>query len=198
MNLAYMTKKQMKQQEEGIQALLLLVAGASYLYTQSITTTGIIVGVVISLIIIYSITKAMKRRERLKKSGINEIDRMNGIQFEHYLKELFLSRGYKVHVTPAAGDYGADLILSKDREKIVVQAKRYSKNVGIKSVQEVAGAKTYYQATKAWVVTNSFYTKASKELASKLDVRLVDRESLITYILQMNPNALSKPERASK
>jgi restriction system protein len=190
-----MTKKQMKQQEEGIKALLILIGGASYLYTESITTTAIIVGVVISLIIAYSILKGMKHRDRLRKSGINVIDQMKGIQFEHYLSELFHSQGYKVHVTPAAGDYGADLILSKDGEKIVIQAKRYSKNVGIKSVQEVAGAKTYYQATEAWVVTNSFFTKAAKELASKLDVTLVNREELITYILKMNPHAIPNPKR---
>lgn len=186
-----MTKKQLRQQEEGIKALLLLVGGASYWFTKSIEITLVIVGGVIALIIGYTIVQAVQRKERLRKSGIDIIDKMDGIHFEHYLKELFLTQGYKVNVTKAAGDYGADLILKNDKDKILVQAKRYSKNVGIKAVQEIAGAKTYYEGTEAWVVTNSYFTKAAKELASKLGVKLIDREELITIILKMNPSAIS-------
>lgn len=189
--MARMTKKQMRQQEEGIKALLLLVGGASYWYTKSIETTIVIVGVLIALIIVYTIIQAIQRKERLRKSGIEIIDKMDGIHFEHYLKELFLTQGYKVNVTKASGDYGADLILKNDNDKIVVQAKRYSKNVGIKAVQEISGAKTYYDGTEAWVVTNSYFTKAAKELASKLGVKLFDRDELIALILKMNPNATS-------
>lgn len=193
--MARISKKQMRQQEEGIKALLILIGGASYWYTKSVTTTIVIIGFVIALIIVYTISQAMKSKERLRRSGIDIIDQMDGIRFEHYLRELFLSQGYKATVTKAAGDYGADLILNKDGDKIVVQAKRYSKNVGIKAVQEIGGAKTYYEATEAWVVTNSFFTKAAKELASKIGVKLIDREDLITSILKMNPNVIPNPKK---
>jgi restriction system protein len=36
---------------------------------------------------------------------------------------LFTAHGYKIEVTQAAGDYGADLVFSKEGKKIVVQAK---------------------------------------------------------------------------
>ncbi|MEH7480697.1 restriction endonuclease [Neobacillus drentensis] len=117
---------------------------------------------------------------------------MDGIQFEHYLKELYLSRGYAAEVTSASGDYGADLLLKKDGTKIVVQAKRHAKDIGIKAVQEVMGAKSYYQAEEAWVVSNSYFTKAARELASKGQVLLVDRDELIDYILILNPGS-TKP-----
>jgi restriction system protein len=78
-------------------------------------------------------------------------------------------------------------LLHKDGKKIVVQAKRYSKDVGIKAVQEVMGAKSYYQADEAWGVSNSYFTKAAKELAQKGNVLLVDRDTLIDFILVLNP-----------
>ncbi|MEH7075145.1 restriction endonuclease [Neobacillus drentensis] len=188
------TKKQQRQIDEGIKVMLFLVAGVSYYLTHNLYVTLGIVGVVMILIIVLAVIQNKLRNERLRRSGIKDIDSMDGIQFEYYLKELYLSRGYAVEVTNASGDYGADLLLKKDGKKIVVQAKRYSKDVGIKAVQEVIGAKSYYKADEAWVVSNSYFTKAAKELAQKGSVMLVDRDTLIDFILVLNPS--EKPESA--
>ena len=63
-------------------------------------------------------------KNRLSKSGIAEIDHMDGITFEKYLEALFEKLGYRVERTQYVGDYGADLITSKDGIKTVIQAKR--------------------------------------------------------------------------
>jgi restriction system protein len=186
------TKKQQRDLENGLYLFLLLVGGVSYYFTQKLYPTLMIVGVVVIFIIVVVVFKVKREKERLRNSGIEDIDGMDGIQFEHYLKELYLSRGYAAEVTSASGDYGADLLLKKDGKKIVVQAKRYAKDVGIKAVQEVMGAKSYYQAEEAWVVSNSYFTKAARELASKGQVLLVDRDELIDYILILNPGS-TKP-----
>ena len=55
----------------------------------------------------------MYRERRLKKSGILEVDKMSGRKFEEYLQILLKAKGYYAELTPASGDYGADLILSK-------------------------------------------------------------------------------------
>jgi restriction system protein len=138
------TKKQQKVLEEGLMGLLGLVAVTSYLQTKSWLVTGISIGIAIILIIAIVVYQNNKQKERLRNSGIADIDSMDGIQFEYYLKELYLSKGYEAEVTKAIGDYGADLLLTNGGKKVVVQAKRYSKDVGIKAVQEVIGAKSYY------------------------------------------------------
>lgn len=135
---------------------------------------------------LYQLVIGYYHRSRLKKSGIDEIDQMKGETFEDYLKLLFESQGYKVLLTPKTGDYGADLILKKERQKIVVQAKRYKKNVGIKAVQEVTGAKEYYHATAAWVVTNQGYTQPAIKLAKANRVVLMSREQLIDQMIVFN------------
>ena len=66
---------------------------------------------------------------------------------------------------------------------IAVQAKRYSSSVGVKAVQEIIGAVKMYDATEAWVVTNSYFTKQAIKLADINDVYLVDRKELIDMIL---------------
>ena len=70
---------------------------------------------------------------------------------------------------------GADLILRRRGEKIVVQAKRYEKNVGIAAVQEAVGSVAYYDADRAMVVTNSGFTKSARNLARQNEVELWGR-----------------------
>ncbi|MBD5798205.1 restriction endonuclease [Bacillus pseudomycoides] len=124
--------------------------------------------------------------KRMAKSDIQFIDKMDGFQFEVYLKALFRELGYRPEVTKRSCDYGVDVIL-KGRNRIVIQAKRYGiKNrVGIRAVQEVYAGKAYYKADEAWIVTNSFYTKQAEELAKPCQVKLIDRFELQNE--QVNP-----------
>lgn len=112
------TKKQQRELEDGLKGFILLVAGASYLRTKSFLVTGIFVGIAIILIIAIAGYQKKKRKERLRNSGIEAIDSMDGIQFEYYLKELYLSKGFAAEVTSSNGDYGADLLLIKGEKRL--------------------------------------------------------------------------------
>lgn len=124
-------------------------------------------------------------KKRLARSGVNEIDQMNGKTFEKYLEVLFHKLGYQVERTRYVGDYGADLVVRKDGIKTIIQAKRYKKNVGIKAVQEAVAAKGYYECDEAMVVTNSFYTKQAIELAKANRVKLWNRDDLVNALLSV-------------
>ncbi|PMC34271.1 restriction endonuclease [Bacillus sp. UMB0899] len=126
---------------------------------------------------------------KLKRSGMLEVDKMRGRRFEEYLRLLLVHRGYKVRLTPATGDYGADLILTLNDKTIIVQAKRYKKKVGLKAVQEIATAKSHYKANECWVITNNYFTKPAVELASSNKVRLIDRNQLMKWMLERNKSA---------
>ena len=126
-----------------------------------------------------------RRKQRLAAAGIADIDAMDGLAFEQYLEVLFGKLGYKVERTRYVGDYGADLITHKDGVKTVIQAKRYKKAVGIKSVQEAVAAKGIYGSAEAMVVTNSTFTRAAVELARANHVRLWDRDRLVETILRV-------------
>ncbi|AUB67281.1 restriction endonuclease (plasmid) [Bacillus cereus] len=131
--------------------------------------------------------------KRMAKSGIHYIDKMDGFQFEVYLKALFRELGYRPEVTKRSCDYGVDVIL-KGKNRIVIQAKRYGiKNrVGIRAVQEVYAGKAYYKADMAWIVTNSVFTKQAEELAKACQVKLIDRFELQNLINKVNPEQIAK------
>ncbi len=176
-------KKERQETANAMGALIILIGLGSLYYTKSMITAAIIAG--IGLIVIAAIAYFIHEAKvaRLRRSGIAQIDQMDGIQFEKYLEQLFRLQGYKANATRAQGDYGADLVMTRNGEKIVVQAKRYSKNVGLKAVQEVHGAIAHYKASSGWVVTNSGYTQQARNLAVSNNVRLIGRDELVEMIL---------------
>jgi len=173
----------------------LLVSYLVFLVSKNFIGSFIVFSFVFAVMIGILIYRKLSWNEKLKKSGIVDIDKMDGRQFEHYLGVLFKNHGYLVKVTQAAGDYGADLVISKDGKKIVVQAKRYSKNVSLKAVQEAAASIAYYGATAAWVVTNSEFTEAAINLARSNNVRLLGRRELVEMISMISPTTVPDPKK---
>ena len=132
--------------------------------------------------------KAIKRKKKFddkefyENLSIEKVDIMDGITFEQFLKRVFIYLGYQVSETARTGDYGADLVLKRDGETTVVQAKRYNANVGAKVVQEVFSARHHYKADKMMIVSNSHFTRQAEMMAEEQDIQLIDREDLIELI----------------
>lgn len=161
--------------------------------------------IIISLFVLYHLARTIynkneeaKFHKKISQSGIRDIDKMDGLQFEVYLKTLFKELGYKTKVTKGTSDFGADLILEKNGKKTVVQAKRYKykSNVSLEAIQQVYTAIPYYKANKACVITNSQYTKSAKVLAHACNVELIDRRKLVNLINKINPSIT--PEKIKK
>lgn len=140
--------------------------------------------ILVAYLIIYLLAVLIHTSKHRFSSGkylnkrIGEIDRMDGSEFERYLAAHFRRLGYDVTEIGGANDYGADLILRKRGRTTVVQAKRYKGGVSNTAVQEVHGARTFYKADAAMVVTNSYFTKNAQALADACDVILWDRNSI--------------------
>jgi hypothetical protein len=120
--------------------------------------------------------------KNLPKITIEDIDKMGGTEFEKFLKILFENMEYSVELTQHTTDMGADLILSKSGEKISVQAKRWSANVGNDAIQAVVGSLKVYKTQKGMVVTNSYFTNPAIYQAHHNNVELWNRDILIEMI----------------
>lgn len=119
-------------------------------------------------------------------SEIEEIDKMSGIEFENYIKDLYIKLGYNATTTANSHDYGADIIATKNNTKICIQTKRYNKNrnVNIRAVQEVIGSLNYYNANEGIVITTSNFTKSALKLSAKNNIILIGRSELQSLILK--------------
>lgn len=114
-------------------------------------------------------------------------DTMEGHDFEYYCADLLKSNGfYNVNVTQGSGDQGIDVLAEKGGIKYGIQCKCYSKDIGNKAVQEAFAGKTFYHCHVAAVLTNRYFTRSAKELASINQVLLWDRDQLEKFISNSN------------
>lgn len=111
------------------------------------------------------------------KYELRDFEVMSGKQFEHVIQDILENNDYRTKTLPW-NDYGADLIAEKEGLRFVIQCKRYSQNVGLEAVQEAFTACRYYNADKAWVVTNSSFTFQAERLAEKIGVRTINGKEL--------------------
>nr|WP_242067639.1 restriction endonuclease [Lysinibacillus sphaericus] len=153
------------------------IAIGIWIYYKTSNQDDAIIGAMLTLVGL-TVCKTLCR----KNISIKRIDVMDGWEFEHYLGDLYKKKGYKTKVTSGSRDFGADLVLKKRGKKIVVQAKRYNRNVGVKAVQEVHSSIKYYKADEGWVVTNSYFTEPAIKLAKSTEIKLIDRDDLIKLV----------------
>ncbi len=157
---------------------LVFFSGAMYLFGKyDVISYPVMFASTIGLFFLY-LVRLTTKQQRLLHSRFKRIDVMSGEEFEEYLRLQFKRKGYAVETTPTTGDFGADLLLRYRKQETIVQAKRYRQSVGIQAVQEVLGAKQYYGVDNGMVVTNSFFTKAAKELALASEIELWDRDKI--------------------
>ena len=127
-----------------------------------------------------------RKDEALKLISIDDVDLMTGVEFENFVADIFRRNGFTIDMTPTSGDQGVDIIASKGIQRIGIQVKRYSGNVGNAAIQEVVGGLKFYGLTKMIVVTNRYFTNSADKLAESNDVVLWDRGVLKDKIEEYN------------
>lgn len=108
-------------------------------------------------------------------------ENMQPSEFERWCAQELERVGWRVTLTKATGDQGADVIAEKGLTRIVIQCKLYSSPVGNGAVQETFSAQRHYRADASAVVTNAGYTRAAEALAATTKVYLL-HHSQLTFI----------------
>ena len=112
--------------------------------------------------------------------GPNEGQRRAGFDFEDRIKSLFERHGAAVEMTPREGDYGVDLVVSAGGQRYAVQCKCYSRKNPVRqeAVREAVAGMPVYRCTQAIVVTTSWFTNPTRDLASANDCIMIDGKAL--------------------
>ncbi len=134
----------------------------------------------------------------MRLETINDIDNMDGHDFEYLCADVLRKNGYSnVSVTSASGDFGIDVLAEKDGEKYAIQCKRWNNRVTNKAVQEALSGKVYYGYDHAVVLTNNYFNDHAIETARRTGVILWDRNALISMIKNAYPNTITFSNRRS-
>lgn len=156
-------------------AFLFILIGLIGFLFENTTINFIFISIAV-ICVMYHILKSDDSQFKNNRASMRLIDQMDGLQFEHVVANYFKSEGYSARVTQASNDFGADVIIKKEKKRTVIQCKRYKAKVGVAAVQQIVSAKAFYDATGSMVVTNSYFTDAAKRLAQVNGVILYDRD----------------------
>jgi restriction system protein len=92
-------------------------------------------------------------------------------EFEHLTRRLFEAMGMKSWKTQDSKDDGVDAVAVNEDPVVgglcIIQAKRYSKIVGVEAVHALAGVMDDKNAAKGVLVTTSWVGKASRDFAAR-------------------------------
>jgi restriction system protein len=116
---------------------------------------------------------------------------MSWEDFEHLVRELFerefASRGGEVKITQASRDGGVDAIAFDPDPitggKIVIQAKRYTRTVGVSAVRDLFGTVMNEGASKGILVTTADYGPDAHQFAAGKPLSLLSGSHLL-YMLE--------------
>lgn len=129
-----------------------------------------------------------KTASKPKVQTLTDLDRFNPNLFEAAIGALYKKQGFEVYLTPYSNDKGVDVVVLKNGENYLIQAKQTKSLVGIEAIQEICTAKKYYEDRfkeqfKLLTITNNDYSSSSKILAKSNDITLLNRghlENLVT------------------
>lgn len=129
---------------------------------------------------------------------LSRIDAMGGTEFERTIVGLFTQAGSRPEHTGGSGDFGADVVLRAPNSGLwVIQTKCWGQRVGSRAVSEVIGAREFYHADHAAVITNQGFTKAAMEWVPRTGVELWGRGTLATVIRVLEFAAEYRKHKAS-
>ena len=119
---------------------------------------------------------------------IEDADNLDPRFFETFVATLFHVQGYRVELTPASGDKGADVIAYQDQEEtngllIQVKQRKEGNKPGGDAVDEVVASKPFYDekcdATfQPIVITNREFTRRTRRHGEANHVEMYDRKWL--------------------
>ena len=132
----------------------------------------------------------MEERVKQRLQSIDNYD------FEHFVGDLWERMGWQTTVSQESVDAGIDVIATKStpfEQKAVIQAKRYGENttVGGPDVQQYASLKQQVPgADTVIIVTTNTFTRAARDRASDLNVKLVDGDGIMEMIDDLDAHDL--------
>jgi restriction system protein len=111
------------------------------------------------------------------------------VEFEHLIRELFEAVGMRSWVTQASRDDRVDGVAVNEDPVVgglcVIQAKRYSKIVGLEAVHALAGVMEDKHAAKGVLVTTSWVGKASRDFAARNGrIEIIEGRQLKSMLLE--------------
>ncbi len=143
-------------------------------------------GAAIALVALAALVDALGRARRLRRQrALSDLAALTWQQFEEVIADAFRRHGYRVREVGGRGraDGGVDLVMTRDGETTVVQAKHWrSQRVSVQPVRELYGVQRAMRAERSMFVAVGRYTSDAAQFAAQVGMTLVNGEELLRII----------------
>jgi len=116
------------------------------------------------------------------------LQEMDPYEFEYFVGDLWERMGWETTVTTASADKGVDITARKStpyHQLLLIQAKRYGPKttVGSPEIQQYASLRNQFDGVdKVLLVTTNDYSRQAREIATDLNVKLINGDELVELI----------------
>ena len=116
------------------------------------------------------------------------LQEMDPYEFEYFVGDLWERMGWETTVSTASADKGVDITARKSSpydQLLLIQAKRYGPNttVGSPEIQQYASLRNQFDGVdKVLLVTTNAYSRQAREIATDLNVKLINGDELVELI----------------
>lgn len=130
-----------------------------------------------------------KTESKANPLSIADLDKLNPNLFKASIAAIFTKQGYDVMLLPNANNKGVDVIVKKENENYLIQAKQSKSLIGNDATQEILVAKKYFEYKfkvqfKLIIVTNNEYSSSAKIFANLNDIKLYNRNELEKMVIK--------------
>jgi Zn-dependent peptidase ImmA (M78 family)/HJR/Mrr/RecB family endonuclease/DNA-binding XRE family transcriptional regulator len=129
---------------------------------------------------LYAVTDKLSRPQRPNLMALSPEE------FESLISHLVKQVGLEPHQMQSSRDGGVDFVARDPRPvfggKVIIQAKRYTKRVGVSPVRDLFGTMHSERASKGIFVTTSDYGKAAYEFADDKPLELISGHHLLRLL----------------
>jgi Restriction endonuclease/Holliday junction DNA helicase RuvB P-loop domain len=105
---------------------------------------------------------------------LDELQELDPIGFEHFVKRVLEGLGYSVLTTKTSGDHGVDLILLKQGERSIAQCKRIRGTVSAGDVRDFYGTIQHEKAKRGFFITTGTFSLPALVWSRGKNITLVD------------------------
>ena len=123
-------------------------------------------------------------------------------QFEVLVVQLLVAMGYGGSVRDAgqalgrSGDNGIDGVVKQDPlglDKLYIQAKQWTNNVGSQEVRNFSGSLTYHKASKGVLITTAGFSVSANDTARQIgNIILIGGETLAELMIQYSVGVVTR------
>ena len=116
--------------------------------------------------------------------SLRDVGQLTWEEFELLLKQIFLKIGCEVtHTGSDTADGGIDLILTKEKQRTIVQCKHWqTRQVPVSVVREQLGLKLNHRAHDCMIVTSGRFTPDGIAFALQNGIILIDGDALTSLV----------------